>query len=152
MVVRPSADHVFLVSQKMVLIWSERALEWALNPLLVSRGRGWTVRLLPAVQARDDVLGPLVAAGHEVRVRLERERPRRHAPKPLGGILELDGTFEESVRREVHEETGVWVKVDRLTGVYKNMTHGIVTLVSSARRKLASSPQPTNSAKSGGLP
>lgn len=31
--------------------------------------------------------------------------------------------------REVWEETGVHVEVDRLTGVYKNTTRGIVSLV-----------------------
>jgi len=49
--------------------------------------------------------------------------------EPPGGILELGETFEQGVRREVLEETGVSVTVDRLTGVYKNMTHGIVALV-----------------------
>jgi 8-oxo-dGTP diphosphatase len=32
------------------------------------------------------------------------------------------------VAREVLEETGIHVKVDQLTGVYKNMVRGIVTL------------------------
>jgi len=49
--------------------------------------------------------------------------------EPPGGILELDETFEQGVQREVLEETGVSVTVDRLTGVYKNMTRGIVALV-----------------------
>src|SRR3954464_15525199 len=49
--------------------------------------------------------------------------------EPPGGILERDETFEEGVAREVAEETGVNVEVDRLTGVYKNMTRGIVALV-----------------------
>lgn len=46
-----------------------------------------------------------------------------------GGVLELDESFEAGVRREVLEETGLEVVVERLTGVYKNMTHGIVALV-----------------------
>ncbi|MGW4774218.1 NUDIX hydrolase [Nocardia sp. NPDC004278] len=49
--------------------------------------------------------------------------------EPPGGVLELDESFEEGVRREVFEETGVTVQVDRLTGVYKNITRGIVALV-----------------------
>jgi 8-oxo-dGTP diphosphatase len=49
--------------------------------------------------------------------------------EPPGGVLELDETFEEGVRREVHEETGVLVRVHRLTGVYKNITRGVVALV-----------------------
>ncbi|MFI9381453.1 NUDIX hydrolase [Kutzneria sp. NPDC052558] len=49
--------------------------------------------------------------------------------EPPGGVLELDETFEHGVRREVHEETGLSVRVERLTGVYKNLTRGIVALV-----------------------
>ena len=46
--------------------------------------------------------------------------------EPPGGILELDETFEDGVRREVAEETGVAVEVERLTGAYKNLSRGVV--------------------------
>ncbi|WP_439664153.1 NUDIX hydrolase [Lentzea sp. HUAS TT2] len=46
-----------------------------------------------------------------------------------GGVLELEESFEDGVRREVAEETGVAVDVERLTGVYKNLSRGIVALV-----------------------
>ncbi|MEV6667915.1 NUDIX hydrolase [Streptomyces nigra] len=46
-----------------------------------------------------------------------------------GGVLELDEAPEAGVAREVLEETGIHVEVDELTGVYKNMTRGIVALV-----------------------
>lgn len=49
--------------------------------------------------------------------------------EPPGGVLELGETFEQGVRREVAEETGVDVHVDRLTGAYKNLTRGVVALV-----------------------
>lgn len=49
--------------------------------------------------------------------------------EPPGGVLELGESFDEGVRREVFEETGVPVTVDRLTGVYKNLNRGIVALV-----------------------
>jgi len=49
--------------------------------------------------------------------------------QPPGGVLELGETFEEGVRREVLEETGMQVRVGRLTGVYKNMNLGVVALV-----------------------
>jgi ADP-ribose pyrophosphatase YjhB (NUDIX family) len=47
---------------------------------------------------------------------------------PPGGVLELSETPADGVAREVLEETGIHVKVDQLTGVYKNMVRGIVTL------------------------
>jgi 8-oxo-dGTP diphosphatase len=50
-----------------------------------------------------------------------------------GGVLELNESFESGVQREVLEETGLAVTVERLTGVYKNVTHGIVALVYRCR-------------------
>ncbi|MFE1399234.1 NUDIX hydrolase [Nocardiopsis dassonvillei] len=47
---------------------------------------------------------------------------------PPGGVLELDETPEQCVVREVREETGIEVKPVRLTGVYKNMNLGVVSL------------------------
>ena len=47
---------------------------------------------------------------------------------PPGGVLELAETPAEGVAREVLEETGIKVQADRLTGVYKNMRLGVVTL------------------------
>ncbi len=53
--------------------------------------------------------------------------------QPPGGVLDLDETFEESVCREVLEETGVTVEVERLTGVYKNIALARVALVFRCR-------------------
>ncbi|GAA4857100.1 NUDIX domain-containing protein [Kitasatospora terrestris] len=49
--------------------------------------------------------------------------------EPPGGVLELTESVEDGVRREVFEETGIRVDVERLTGVYKNVTRGVVALV-----------------------
>jgi ADP-ribose pyrophosphatase YjhB (NUDIX family) len=49
--------------------------------------------------------------------------------EPPGGVLELDESFEDGVRREVAEETGVTIAVESLSGVYKNLARGIVALV-----------------------
>jgi 8-oxo-dGTP diphosphatase len=49
--------------------------------------------------------------------------------EPPGGVLELDETIEDGLVREVREETGLTVRPERLTGVYKNMERGIVALV-----------------------
>ncbi|MFF2115977.1 NUDIX hydrolase [Kitasatospora sp. NPDC058184] len=53
--------------------------------------------------------------------------------EPPGGVLELGEAIEDGVRREVYEETGVKVGVERLTGVYKNVSRGIVALVLRCR-------------------
>lgn len=53
--------------------------------------------------------------------------------EPPGGVLELDETIEDGLRREIREETGVEVEVGPLTGVYKNMNQGIVALVYRCR-------------------
>ncbi|MEB3062490.1 NUDIX hydrolase [[Mycobacterium] zoologicum] len=63
-----------------------------------------------------------------------------------GGVLELDESFEDGVRREVLEETGLAVTVERLTGVYKNLTHGIVALVYRCR-SLGGAPHVTDEAR-----
>lgn len=46
-----------------------------------------------------------------------------------GGVLEENETIEQGVAREVLEETSVVVRPIRLSGVYKNMTAGVVSLV-----------------------
>lgn len=46
-----------------------------------------------------------------------------------GGIVELDEDPRDTVVREVLEETGVHVLPQELTGVYKNMRRGVVSLV-----------------------
>ncbi|WP_084247878.1 NUDIX hydrolase [Mycobacterium avium] len=66
--------------------------------------------------------------------------------EPPGGVLELDEPFEAGVRREVLEETGLAVTVERLTGVYKNLTHGIVALVYRCR-PTGGEPQATEEAR-----
>lgn len=50
--------------------------------------------------------------------------------EPPGGVLEAGETVPEALRREVFEETGVKITDSAaLTGVYKNMTGLIVSLV-----------------------
>ena len=53
--------------------------------------------------------------------------------EPPGGVLELEETIEDGLRREVLEETGLQVEVEALTGVYKNLERGIVALVFRCR-------------------
>ena len=76
------------------------------------------------------VAGVVVRGDGRVLVVQRRDNGRWEAP---GGVLELGETFEEGVRREVVEETGVEITVDHLSGVYKNMTRGVVALVFRCR-------------------
>ena len=62
--------------------------------------------------------------------------------EPPGGILDLGETIDEGLRREVSEETGLLVERDNLTGVYKNVTHGIIALVFRCRA-ISGTPHPT---------
>jgi ADP-ribose pyrophosphatase YjhB (NUDIX family) len=55
-----------------------------------------------------------------------RDNGRWEAP---GGILEPDEDITTGLLREIREETGLEVEPVALTGVYKNMTRGIVALV-----------------------
>lgn len=66
--------------------------------------------------------------------------------QPPGGVLEIGETFEEGVRREVLEETGIHVRVERLTGVYKNMNLGVVALVFRCAAT-GGTPQTTNESR-----
>lgn len=69
-----------------------------------------------------------IVVNDEGKVLVIRRRDNGHW-EPPGGVLEMSETFEEGARREVLEETGISVRVERLTGVYKNMKRGIVALV-----------------------
>ncbi|WP_424213547.1 NUDIX domain-containing protein [Streptomyces sp. BI20] len=53
--------------------------------------------------------------------------------EPPGGILEAAERPEDGVVREVAEETGVLVRVEGLSGVYKNLALGVLALVFRCR-------------------
>ena len=69
-----------------------------------------------------------IVINDEGKVLVIRRRDNGHW-EPPGGVLELSETFEDGARREVLEETGIAVRVDHLTGIYKNMKRGVVALV-----------------------
>src|SRR5215471_18025848 len=62
------------------------------------------------------------------RALLIQRRDNRHW-EPPGGVLELAESIHDGLCREVREETGLDVEPLSLTGVYKNITRGIVALV-----------------------
>jgi 8-oxo-dGTP diphosphatase len=65
--------------------------------------------------------------------------------EPPGGVLELEETLEQGVMREVLEETGIEVQPERLTGVYKNVEKGIISIVFRCTLR-AGDPTPTDEA------
>ena len=66
--------------------------------------------------------------------------------EPPGGVLELDEAPADGTCREVREETGVSIEVEELSGVYKNMSRGIVALVFRCR-PITGQPSPTSESK-----
>lgn len=65
--------------------------------------------------------------------------------EPPGGVLELEESITAGLRREVREETGLDVAPDCLTGVYKNMELGVVSLVFRCRQ-IGGTPRQTDEA------
>jgi 8-oxo-dGTP diphosphatase len=76
------------------------------------------------------VTGVVVDDQDRVLVVQRRDNGRWELP---GGVLELEESIHDGMKREVLEETGVHVEPVRLTGVYKNIKVGVVALVFRAR-------------------
>lgn len=89
-----------------------------------------TARVTASPKHSVSVAGIVIDA-HD-RVLVIQRRDNGHWEMP-GGVLELGETFEDGLRREVAEETGMTVQVERLSGVYKNLSRGIVALVFRCR-------------------
>jgi ADP-ribose pyrophosphatase YjhB (NUDIX family) len=69
----------------------------------------------------------VIADDHGRALLIQRADNRRW--EPPGGVLELGETIHDGLRREVKEETGLDIEPIALTGIYKNMTRGIIALV-----------------------
>lgn len=85
-------------------------------------------RLIPVSTPKHSVSVAGAVIDGQGRLLAIRRRDNGHW-EPPGGVLELDETIEAGVVREVLEETGLTVRPERLSGVYKNMERGIVALV-----------------------
>jgi 8-oxo-dGTP diphosphatase len=68
--------------------------------------------------------------------------------EPPGGVLELNESIDDGLIREVHEETGLDITIEALTGAYKNLALGIVALVFRCR---PAGGQPSTSAETAQL-
>ena len=78
--------------------------------------------------ARHSVSVTGVVTDDRGRALLIRRRDNHHW-EPPGGVLELGESIHDGLRREVREETGLDVEPVALTGIYKNMSRGIIALV-----------------------
>jgi 8-oxo-dGTP diphosphatase len=61
------------------------------------------------------------------------QRRDNHLWEPPGGVVELTETIEDGLHREVFEETGLFIESLGVSGVYKNMTTGVVCIAFRCR-------------------
>ncbi|UOQ43668.1 NUDIX domain-containing protein [Halobacillus salinarum] len=73
------------------------------------------------------VSGYITNASGEVLLVKNEHRPDTY--ELPGGRMEQGETLEEAIHREILEETGVNVTITGLTGIYQNLTQGIVCIV-----------------------
>jgi ADP-ribose pyrophosphatase YjhB (NUDIX family) len=97
-----------------------------------------------AISPRHSVSVAAVITDEFGRVLITQRRDNGHW-EPPGGVLETEESILDGLTREVREETGLTVEPVRLTGVYKNMTRGIVALMFLAR-VVDGAPAPTDEA------
>ena len=69
--------------------------------------------------------GSAIVVDDQGRFLLERRRDNGKWGIPGGG-MQIGEWFEDCVVREIHEETGLDVRVDRTVGVYSNPSHVMV--------------------------
>lgn len=69
----------------------------------------------------------------EGHVLLVRNNHRNDTYEMPGGRLELGESLKEAVKREVLEETGILAEIGDMTGVYQDITSGIICLVFRGR-------------------
>lgn len=65
----------------------------------------------------------------EGKVLLVRNVHRANTMEMPGGQVEEGETLEEAIHREVLEETGVEVQLSGITGIYQNVTSGVICVV-----------------------
>ena len=112
---------------------------------MTSAGTAADGRSYPSRLPRHSVSAAGVVVRRDGRV-LAIRRADNGAWVPPGGVVELDEDPRDTVRREVLEETGVRAEPEMLTGVYKNMRRGIVSLVFRCKF-VAGEPRPTPEAR-----
>jgi 8-oxo-dGTP diphosphatase len=66
-------------------------------------------------------------------VLLVRNIHRSNTMEMPGGQVEEGETLEEAIHREILEETGITIQLDGITGIYQNITSGIICVVFSGQ-------------------
>jgi ADP-ribose pyrophosphatase YjhB (NUDIX family) len=74
------------------------------------------------------------------------------SPDPWRWRNRTDETIETGLVREIQEETGITVTIERLTGVNKDMPRGIIALIFRCTPPTDQPDAPTKPTKSPGLP
>src|SRR5436190_24140135 len=80
-----------------------------------------------------------IIRGEDGRLLLMRRRDHGNW-EPPGGVLRVGESIHDGLSREVLEETGVEIAVDRLTGVYKNSDSGVLSLIFLCRAGARAAP------------
>lgn len=106
-------------------------------------------RSYPPDLARHSVSAGAVVLSPDKRILAIKRRDNGAWVQP-GGVVELDETPQQAVTREILEETGVQAEAEKLTGVYKNMQLGVISLVFRCRQT-GGAPQPTGRGRRGRL-
>lgn len=66
-----------------------------------------------------------VVLNEQKQVLLQKRADKKTWELP-GGVIELDEKIEDGAVREIFEETGMNVKINCLSGIYKNLRSGVV--------------------------
>jgi 8-oxo-dGTP diphosphatase len=95
---------------------------------LIGRTKSLQADAFATSEERHSVAVSGVIFGDEGRVLLVRRRDYGNW-EPPGGVLKVGESVQEGLTREVREETGLQISIERLTGVYENPEHGVLSLV-----------------------
>ena len=105
----------------------------SLAPLFISSNEDFFTSTGDYGQSKQIVAVSGYIVNEEGQVLLVRNNHRNDTYEMPGGRLELGETLREAVKREVLEETGIHAEIGDMTGVYQNITSGVICMVFRGR-------------------
>ena len=105
----------------------------SLAPLFISSNEEFFTSTGDYGQTKQIVAVSGYIVNDEGHVLLVRNNHRNDTYEMPGGRLELGETLKEAVKREVLEETGIHAEIGNMTGVYQNITSGVICMVFHGR-------------------